>query len=62
MFFNHHVQGKVFDSNCVEMGVKTFEMDGGDGKLQNDTKLIWIEKSRYLLFTSGKGNTNVYVI
>ena len=27
MFFNHHVQGKVFDSNCVEMSVKAVEMD-----------------------------------
>ena len=27
MLFKHDVQGKVFDSNCVEMGVKPIEMD-----------------------------------
>ena len=27
MLFNRHVQGTVFDSNCVEMGVKAIEID-----------------------------------
>ena len=26
-FFKHDVQGNVFDSNCVEMGVEAVEMD-----------------------------------
>ena len=44
------------------MGVEAVEMDWEDGKLYSDSKLMWIEHSRDLLFTSGKGNTNVYVI
>ena len=27
MLFKHDVQGKVFDSNCVEMGVEAVGMD-----------------------------------
>ena len=27
MLFKDDVQGKVFDSNCVEMGVEAVEMD-----------------------------------
>ena len=27
MVSKHDVQGKVFDSNCVEMGIKAVEMD-----------------------------------
>ena len=59
MLFKLDVQGKVFDSNCVEMGVETVEIDWDDGKLQNNIKLVSIEKSRDELFTFGKGNTNV---
>ena len=33
MLFEHDVQGKFFDSNCVEMGVEAVEMDWEDGKL-----------------------------
>ena len=55
MLFKLDVQRKVFDSNCVEMGVEAVEMDWEDGKLYSDTKLMWIENSRDLLFTSGKG-------
>ena len=44
------------------MGVEAVEMDWEDGKLQNDIKLVSIEKSRDEFFTFGKGNTNVYVI
>ena len=33
MFFNHHVQGNVFDSIYVEMDVKAIEMDYEDDKL-----------------------------
>ena len=44
------------------MGVKAVEMDWEDGKLQNNIKLVSIEKSRDELFTSGKGNSGVYVI
>ena len=62
MLFKNRVQGNFFDTNCVEMGVEAFEMDGEDGKLYSDTKLMWIENSRDLLFTSGKANTSVYVI
>ena len=62
MLFKHDVKKKVFDSHCVEMGVEAVEMDWEDGKLQNNIKLVSIEKSRDELFTSGKGNTNVYVI
>ena len=51
-----------FDSKCLEMGVEAVEMDKGDGKLQNDIKLVSIEKSRDEVFTSGKGNTSVYII
>ena len=39
------------------MGVKAVEMDWEDGKLQNDIRLVSIEKSRDELFTSG--NTNI---
>ena len=59
MFFNHHVQGEVFDSNCVEMGVKAVDLACEDGKLQNNIKLLSIEKSRDELFTSGKCNISV---
>ena len=45
MLFKLDVQGNVFDSNCVEMGVEAVEMDWEDGKLQNDIKLVSIEKS-----------------
>ena len=62
MLFKNHVQGNFFDTNCVEMGVEAVEMDWEDGKLYSDTKLMWIENSRDLLFTSGKANTSVYVI
>ena len=44
------------------MGVKAVEMDWEDGKLQINIKLVSIEKSCDELFTSGKGNTSVYVI
>ena len=44
------------------MGVKAAEIDWEDGNHLSDTKLMWIEKSRDLLFTSGKANTSVYVI
>ena len=44
------------------MGVQAGEMDWEDGKLQNDIKLVSIEKSRDELLTSGKGNRIVYVI
>ena len=27
MLFKHYVQGNVFDSNCVEMGLEAVEMD-----------------------------------
>ena len=59
MLFKHDVQGNFFDTNCVEMVVKAVEMDWEDGKLYNDTKLMRIENSRDLLFTSGRGNTSV---
>ena len=62
MLFKLDVQGKVFDSNCVEMGVEAIEMDWEDGKLQNNIKLVSIKKSRDELFTSGKGNASIYVI
>ena len=62
MLFKLDVQGKVFDSNCVEMGVEALEINWEDGKLQNDIKLVSIEKSRDEFFTFGKGNTYVYVI
>ena len=62
MLFKHHVQGNLNDTNCVEMGVEAVEMDWEDGKIYSDSKLMWIEHSRDLLFTSGKGNTSVYVI
>ena len=78
-----HVQGRFFDSNCVEMGVKavetkktvSFKLISGwcqlkshvasysqNDILQNDIKLVLIEKSRDELFTSGKANIGVYVI
>ena len=60
--FKHDVQGNFFDSNCVEIGVQAVEMDWEDGKLQNNIKLVSIEKSRDELFTSGKGNSIIYVI
>ena len=62
MLFKHHVQGNFFDSNYVEMGVKAVEMNWEDGKLQNNIKLLSIEKSHDELFTSGKGNISVYVL
>ena len=62
MLFQLDVQGNVFDSNCVEMGVEAVEMDWEDGNLQNNIKLVSIEKSRDELLTSGKGNRIVYVI
>ena len=62
MLFKRHVQGTVFDSNCVEMGVKAIEMDYEDGKLQNIISLVSIGKSRDELFTSGNTNLSVYVI
>ena len=34
------------------MGVEAVEMDWEDGKLQNDIRLVSIEKSRDKLFTS----------
>ena len=40
MLLKHHVQGNVFDRNCVEMGVEVAEMDYGYGKLQNNIKLL----------------------
>ena len=42
------------------MGVQAVEMDWEDGKLQNNIKLLTIEKSRDELFTSGKGDISVY--
>ena len=62
MIFKLDVQGKVFDSNCVEMGVEAIELDWEDGKLQNNIKFVSIEKSRDELFTSGKGNSSMYDI
>ena len=44
------------------MGVEAIEMDWEDGKLQNNIKLVSIEKSRDELLISGKGNRIVYVI
>ena len=52
MSVEHNVQGNFFDSDCIEMGVKAVEMDLEDGKLQNDIKLMSIEKSLEMLFTS----------
>ena len=52
MLFKRHVQGTLFDSNCVEMGVEAVEMDWEDGKLQNDIRLVSTERSRDELFTS----------
>ena len=46
MLFKHDVQGTFFDSNCVDMGVEAVEVDWEDGKLQNNIKLVSIEKSR----------------
>ena len=57
-----HVQGTFFDSNCVEMGVQAVEMDWEDAKLQNNIRLVSIEKLRNELFTSGNTNLSVYVI
>ena len=37
------------------MGVEAVEMDWEDGKLQNNIKLMSIEKSREKLFTSEQG-------
>ena len=62
MIFKLDVQMKIFDSKCVEMGLEAVEMDWEDGKLQNNIKLVSIEKSREELFTSGKGNSSMYVI
>ena len=42
------------------MGVEAIEMHQEDGKIQNDTKLVSVEKSRDELFTSGKGNMRIY--
>ena len=44
------------------MGVEAIEMDWDDGKLQNNIKLVSIERSRDELFIFGKGNIGVYVI
>ena len=52
--FKHDAQGKVFDSNCVEMGVEAIEMDYEDGEHQNNMKLEPTEKSWEKLFTSGR--------
>ena len=53
MLLNDDVQGKFFDSNLVEMGVKALRWTQyEDGKLLNDTKLVSIEKSREKLLTS----------
>ena len=54
-----HVQGTFFDSNYVEMGVEAVEMDWEDGKLQNNIRLVSIEKSCDELFTSGNTNLSV---
>ena len=62
MLFERHVQGTFFDSNYVEMGVQAVEMDWEDSKLQNNIRLVSIEKSRDELFTSGNTNLSVYVI
>ena len=62
MLFERYVQGTFFDSNCVEMGGQAVEMDWEDGKLQNNIRLVSIEKSRNELFTSGNTNLSVYVI
>ena len=43
------------------MGVQAIAMDQEDGKLQNDTKLVSVEKSRDELFHSEKGNMSMYV-
>ena len=56
MLFQLDVQGNFVDSNCVEMGAEAVEMNWEDSKLQNNIKLVSIEKSRDELFTSGKGN------
>ena len=44
------------------MGVEAVEMDWEDGKLQNNIRLVSIEKSRDELFTSANTNVSVYVI
>ena len=44
------------------MGVGVVEMGWEDGKLQNDIKLLWIEKSRDQLFSSEKGDISAFVI
>ena len=62
MLCKRHVQGTFFDSNCVEMGVETIEMHEEDSKLQKNTRLVSIEKSRHELLTSRKANVDVYVI
>ena len=62
LLFKLDVQGKVFDSNCVVMGVEAVEMDKEDGKLRNNIKLVSIKRSRDELFTSRKGNSSMYVI
>ena len=62
MLFERHVQGTFFDSNYVEMGLEAVERDWEDGKLQNNIRLVSIEKSRDELFTYGNTNLSVYVI
>ena len=52
MLIQLDVQGNVFDSNCVDMGVEAVEMNLEDDKLQNNIKLVSIEKSLEKLFTS----------
>ena len=44
------------------MGVEAAEMDWEDGKLQNNIRLVSIEKSHDELFTSGNTNLSVHVI
>ena len=44
------------------MGVEAIEMDYEDGKLQNNIRLVSIEKSRDELFTSRNIYLSVYVI
>ena len=55
MLFQPDVQGKCLDSIYVEMGAEAVEMGWEDGKLQNNIKLVSIEKSREKLFTSEQG-------
>ena len=62
ILLKHDVRVKFFNSNCLEIGVEAVEKDLQYGKLQYDTTMVSIEKSRDELFTSGIASTGVYVI